>query len=158
MKGLQNAVVGDEVAAARRGDRVWGRVSEFIPGAAQIVMTTALAPNLVYNVQLGEKIMVASFEMAITTLSDSCWFELGYTGAIDGGGTFYPITNPYIISTGAALDGYEGHDVILTPPHVIKYALGPTLGSGARSITVRMTGSDAAVEVNCSWHGWRERA
>lgn len=86
----------------------------------------------------------------LTTNSDSCTYELGYTDAANGGGTFTPITVERHVATGAAVTGAEDFDLTITPPIRLRYA------DGVRSITFRVNANDAGATINVAWHGWKE--
>ena len=124
------------------------------PGAAQTVLTNGPAaggqPGIYYNVPAGTRVLMRMFCFGIITVSDDCYFELGYTTGANGTGTFVPITKQFYIRTGAAPEGRASFDRILTPPPCIKYS------SGARSITVRVDANDANAQINVGWNGWYE--
>ena len=85
----------------------------------------------------------------LTTVSDSCTYELGYTDQINGAGTFTPVTVERHIATGATARGRQDEDLSIIPP------LGPLRYSdGIRSITFRVNANDAAASINVAWHGF----
>ena len=85
----------------------------------------------------------------LTTASDSCTFELGYTDAANGGGTFYPMTMERHVATGTSPQGRFDFDLTITPP------LGPLqYADGVRSITFRVNANDASASINVAWHGF----
>jgi hypothetical protein len=137
--------------ATRQGRGVCGWVNEIIPGAAQIVLTTAMAPILTYNLHPGTRVMVVQYCYALETVNDNCQFEFGYTDQADGAGTFYPLGPHKHVWTGAANAGRTAFDQdIGPPPAMIRYS------AGARCITFRVDANDATAEVTMGWHGWWE--
>jgi len=126
-------------------------VNDVVPGAAQTVLTNGPAgvqPGVYYNLRAGEIVMVTLICMELTTTSDTVNFELGYTDAINGGGTFRPLTPERILRTGAAFVSFDGIEFQLDPPLPIRY------DAGARSITFRVNCNDAGATITPSWHGF----
>jgi hypothetical protein len=142
--------IDDGLAATRAGRGVCKWVNALTPGAAEVVLTTAMAPLLTYNLSPGERVMVTQYCYGVDTTSDDCDFEFGYTDQPDGAGTFYPVGPHKHIATGAANQGRESYDQEITPPEAVKYA------DGARCITFRVDCNDASCEVTMGWHGWSE--
>ena len=140
----------DGLAATRAGDGVCGWVNELVPDAAEVVITTAMAANLTYNLSQGERVMVTQYCFAVETTGDDCQFEFGYTDQADGAGTFYPLGPHKHVYTGAANAGITSFDQEITPPEPITYS------SGARCITFRVDANDVACEITVGWHGWSE--
>jgi hypothetical protein len=94
--------------------------------------------------------MVTQYRGSLTTLSDNLTWELGYTDAANGGGTFVPLTCEYHIATGAANSGIVPAYFVIDPPLRVTYAM------GARSITFRAQTNDAGATASFAWHGWTE--
>lgn len=123
------------------------------PGAAQTVLTNGPAgdqPGIYYNIPSGERVLVRTLCVGVITASDSCYFEFGHTDAVNGGGTFTPISPRFYVRTGAAPTGRSTYDKPMSPPPCIKYS------SGARSITLRVEANDANCQVSIAWNGWHE--
>ena len=136
--------------AARMGHGVCRWVNELVPGAAQVVVTTAMAAGLTYNIPAGRRLMVTQYCFAVETTGDNCQFEFGFTDAVDGGGTFYPLGPHKHVYTGAANQGRTAYDQDIRPAEPISYA------AGARCVTFRVDANDAACEITMGWHGWLE--
>jgi len=137
--------------ATRQGRDLCGWVNELVPGAAQIVLTPAMAPILTYNLHQGTRVMVVQYCYAVETSGDNCQFEFGFTDQPDGAGTFYPLGPHKHVYTGAANAGRTAYDQnIGPPPAAIRYS------AGARCITFRVDANDAACEITVGWHGWWE--
>lgn len=123
------------------------------PGAAQTVLTNGPAgdqPGIYYNLAEGQQVLVRESCFGVISVSDNCFFELGYTDAANGGGTFRPITPRLYIRTGAAPAGRSTYDKPFNPPPCLKYS------DGVRSITFRVDANDATCEISAAWHGWTE--
>lgn len=138
--------------ASINGNAICRWISNITPGAAQTVLTNGPAgddPGIYYNVQPDEHIMITQACIELLTLTDDVIFELGYTDAINGGGTFTPITPPRILHTGAARVSFDGLSFDFSPCWRVTYA------SGARSITYRVNCNDAVAAITPAWHGWR---
>jgi hypothetical protein len=140
----------DGLQAARAGQGIVRWADELVPDAAEIVITTAMAATLTYNLSAGERVMVTQYTFAVETTSDDCSFTFGYTDAADGGGNFTQMAAHRHIYTGAANDGYTTHTRDIYPPEPITYS------SGARCITFRVDANDAACTITVGWHGWSE--
>jgi len=108
-------------------------------------------PGIYYNLVEGEIVFITQYRVNLTTLSDSATWELGYTDAANGAGTFRPLTCEYHLATGAANSGIVPAYFVIDPPLRVTYAM------GARSITFRVTTNDAGATVTAAYHGWRER-
>lgn len=155
----QMGVVEQSTRAARMENAAMSTVRRWVnskvPGAvADTVLTDGPGaggqPGIYYNLTPGKRVLPSRFMFAVETLSDSCVFELGYTDAANGAGTFTPLTPKLIIATGSAVAGFTAHYVTLDPFIPITYSV------GARSITVRVSANDAACAVTCGWMGWVE--
>lgn len=107
-------------------------------------------PGIYYNIPAGGVLMVTQYRGALTTLSDTLLFELGYTDAANGGGNFTPVTCQYNVKTGAANSGIEPPYFVIDPPLRIAYSM------GARSVTFRAQTNDAGATADFAWHGWTE--
>jgi hypothetical protein len=143
-------VLDDGLAATRAGNGVCKWVNELVPGAAEVVVTTAMAPLLTYNLSEGERVMITQYCYGVDTVSDDCDFDFGYTDQADGAGTFYPTGPHHHIATGAANQGRESYDQEIVPAEPVAYS------SGARCITFRVDANDAGCQVTMGWHGWSE--
>ncbi|NIQ87686.1 MAG: hypothetical protein GWN58_52755 [Anaerolineae bacterium] len=107
-------------------------------------------PGIYYNLSSGDAVYITQYRGSLTTNSDTLAYELGYTDAANGGGTFTPVTCEYHIGTGAANSGIIPQYFVLDPPLRITYSM------GARSITFRATTNDAAATCTFAYHGWVE--
>lgn len=108
-------------------------------------------PGIYYNLASGTQVMITQFCYGLTTASDWCTFELGYTDAANGAGNFTPITLERHIATGTSPQGRLDQDFTIEPP------LGPLrYSAGIRSITIRVEANDAGATINTAWHGWVE--
>jgi len=137
--------------AALEGGTICRWVNEKTPGNVQVVLTDGPAaggqPGIYYNLAEGEIVLIAMFCMELTTVSDNVKYELGFTDAANGGGTFTPITPARYLKTGATSSGFDGYTTMVVPAAPITYA------SGARSITFRVTCNDAGAKITPAWHG-----
>lgn len=144
-------VVDLGVAAALAGNSICYWVNNVVPGAVQVVLTNGPVgnqPGIYYNLQAGDIVMLSEICMELTTQNDSVIFEVGWTDAINGGGTFHPVMPERVYSTGAGNQGFEGVVFYVTPPAPITYAM------GARSITFRVNCNDAGATITPTWHGY----
>ena len=107
-------------------------------------------PGIYYNLRAGDVVFITQYRVSLTTLSDDVTWELGYTDAANGGGTFRPVTCEYHVATGAANSGIVPAYFVIDPPIRITYA------QGARSITFRVTTNDAGATITAAYHGWVE--
>lgn len=90
-------------------------------------------PGIYYNLQNGDIVWITQICYGLTTVSDSCTYELGYTDQAGAAGTFTPITVERHIATAVNVLGRQDEDLTITPP------LGPLRYSdGIRSITFRV--------------------
>lgn len=137
-------------AAARDERGACGWVNELTPGGALIVVTRAMAPLLVYNLPLNACVFISQYCYAVETLSDSCTFEIGWTDAINGAGTFHPLGPHKHVYTGAANTGRTSFDQEIIPAEPVRYS------QGARSITFRVEPNDQNCQITMGWHGWWE--
>ena len=147
------AIDDSGMAAVRRGTDIGRWINDKVPGASETVLTDGPAgdqPGIYYNLAEGETVYITQFVYGITTVSDDCAFELGFTDAVNGGGTFQPFTPHRHVFTPAARSGFQDADIQISPPRRVAYA------DGARSITFRVDANDAACEITCGWHGFRE--
>ena len=126
---------------------IGGAAADYIPGAAQIVLTEGLVPGVSYNILEGQIAVVTSCMYGLHTLSDDCHFEIGWTDAVDGGGVFTPLMAQFDFHTGNVQAGPVTKSERFAPP------LGAWYRKGARSITWRVHANDAAAEITCHWHG-----
>lgn len=126
-------------------------INDKVPGATEVVLTDAAAgdqPGIYYNLQEGEIVVITQMCIELTTPSDDVVYELGYTDAVAGGGTFQPITPKRVYSTGANNQGFEGIEFTIIPPEPVRYT------DGARSITFRVDCNDAGTTITPAWHGY----
>ena len=87
--------------------------------------------------------------IGLTTASDSCTFELGYTNAATAAGTFTPLTVERHVAAGTSPNGRFDFDLTITPP------LGPLrYDNGLRSLTFRVNANDADASINVAMHGF----
>lgn len=135
------------VIAAREGRAVHGDVDDITPGSAMIVLTNA---SLVFNIPERYIFFLTLIQVGIRTANDSCEFEIGYTTAINGGGTFTPVESRLHIATGTAASDKTPVNFELNPPIPIRYS------DGARSITFRVDANDTGAQIDASFHGWIE--
>jgi len=106
-------------------------------------------PGIYYNLVEGDEVWITQFCYGLTTVSDSCTYELGYTDAADAVGTFRPVTLERHIATATNNRGRQDEDLLITPPlGALKYA------DGVRSITIRVNANDAGASINVAWHGF----
>ena len=146
---LKIATVSEVAALDNKVICYW--VNNKVPGAAQVVLTDGPAgnqPGIYYNLNPGETVMVTQICVELTTLNDDVEYELGYTDAADGAGTFQPITPKRAYATAAARAGFEGIVFEITPPAPVRYA------DGARSITFRIDCNDAGATITPGWHAY----
>ena len=118
------------------------------PGAAQAVLTNGPAgdqPGIYYNLAAGDVVYITCFSWAVLTVSDNCYFELGYTDAVNGAGTFYPRTQSFYLGTGANIAARTDATRNFSPYLRIRYA------DGARSIAVRVDANDAGCAVQAGY-------
>jgi hypothetical protein len=126
-------------------------INDKVPGSSQVVLTDGPAgdqPGVYYNLLEGDTVVITQLCIELITSSDEVIYELGYTDAANGAGTFQPITPKRVYSTGASNLGFEGVEFRVVPPEPITYA------SGARSITFRVNCNDAAAKITPAWHGY----
>lgn len=119
--------------------------------AAPTVLTNGPSgdqPGIYYNLASNDVVVVTQLCIQLETISDSVDWELGWTTAVNGGGTFTPITPKFHLYTGAASSGVQLDRVTVVPPGVVKYS------DGARSITMRVQTNDAAAQITPTWHGY----
>jgi hypothetical protein len=136
--------------SALEGGTICRWVNEKVPGNAQVVLTDGPAgnqPGIYYNLTEGQSVLIAMFCMELVTLSDNVKYELGFTDAAAGAGTFTPITPARYLRTGAAATSFDGYTTMVVPAAPVTYA------SGARSITFRVTCNDAGATITPAWHG-----
>lgn len=106
-------------------------------------------PGIYYNLREGERIILTQMCFGVNTLNDSCLFELGFTDAVNGGGTFTPVTLQFEVVTGAAREGRATFTYFL-PFVVLRHS------AGVRSITYRVDANDASCDITVAWSGWTE--
>jgi hypothetical protein len=141
-------ISNDGAEAARRGCQVIGFTNDLSGIGANTIITNA---NVVYNLRVGERVMVASMAYGLTTVSDSIAVELGFTDAANGAGSFTPITGHREVVSGAAIAGFVSQRECFHMPRAVSYS------EGARSITFRITANDAQAQVSIEWAGWIEK-
>lgn len=107
-------------------------------------------PGIYYNLRENEMVFISQYRCGLTTLSDSVVFELGFTNAINGGGTFRPATCEYHLATGAVVNGIVPPYFVIDPPLCLRYS------QGVRSITMRVQANDAGATITVAYHGWVE--
>ena len=137
--------------ASRQGHGVCRWVNEFVPGAAQVVITAAMAPGLIYNIPAGRRLMLSQYCFAVETTGDDCQFEIGFTDQPGGAGAFTPLAPHKHVYTGAANQGITAFDQDIRPAEPISYTR-----MGARSVTFRVDANDASCEITVAYHGWWE--
>ena len=150
MCGAPMAQLNGGEYASRLGRGVCRWVNELVPGAAQVVITAAMAPGLIYNIPADRRVMITQYCFAVETTNDNCQFEFGFTDQPNGAGTFTPLAPHKHVFTGAANAGITAFDQIIVPAEPISYA------RGARCITFRVDANDATCEITMGWHGWWE--
>lgn len=133
--------------AAIAGMRVGKYVNDKVVGTTDpTVLTDA---TLYYNLSEGEAVVVTTFRYGISTNSDDCHFEVGYTSGTAGTGDFTALGGHFEFSTGTAASGSRMADIQPYPPAVVRYS------AGARSITWRVEANDNSCAVSISWAGFR---
>ena len=123
-----------------------------MPGAAQVVLTNGPAgdqPGIYYNLAPGETIYITCMYWAVLSVSDNCYFELGYTDAPNGAGTFYPRTAAFYIGTGNTVASRTDATRDIRPYLRLRYV------DGVRSITFRVDANDATAVVQCGYQFFR---
>jgi hypothetical protein len=145
--------IDDGLKASREGRVLCRWINDKVPGASQVVLTdgpTGDQPGIYYNLEEGERLLVTQLCMELTTFSDDVTFELGWTTAINGGGTFTPSSPARVYKTGAASRGFDGFVFDADPPISFNYS------DGVRSVTYRVNCNDAAATITPGRHGWTE--
>lgn len=137
----------DEFIHHSRMGQVVNKWVETAPGADQTVLTNA---TLVYNIPEGKMFFIAGAIYAVTTASDSCVFDLGYTSAVDGAGDFTAVIHSLKDVTGTARTGSCTHHEAFRLPICLRYS------DGVRSITWRVDANDAIAEIMVGFYGWYE--
>lgn len=137
----------DALEAARTG-RSLRKYWTGVPGSASATVLTNA--SIVHDMVVGTQAVAVKVNWGVTTLNDSCVFEVGWCTAVTGGGTFTPICRGRHFATGTARDGRSTAHEMLVLPRIVKYS------DGARSITMRVTANDTSTDITCAWHGWVE--
>jgi len=139
--------IRDGLSAARRDAAVCGWINSAVNLDA---LTVIVDMDLVYNVRVKTRVVIAMMCAGLNTISDQIDFQLGYTDAADGAGNFIPATPLKRYAAAANKERSLDYDVTFAVPVVLKYA------DNVRSITMRVQANDAAAEVDLSWQGWVE--
>ena len=139
--------IGSRIKAAIDGRALHKWVDDKTIGTTDpTVLTDA---TLYYNLVENEMVLVTGVSYGINTVSDSGHFEIGYTDAAAGAGTFTAMMGHYEYSTGTVVSGRGTERDELMPPMVARYS------AGARSITYRVTVNDTGAIASVSWCGFR---
>ena len=144
---MRDRTVGN-LDALIEGRVIGGHAVDYIPGAAQVVLTEGLTAGISHNILENQMAVVTNIMVGLHTLNDDCHFEIGWTDAVDGGGVFTPLM--------MAIDYHSGN--VQSGPTTLPVPFDPYVGiryrDGARSITFRVHANDAAAEITCHWHGF----
>jgi len=114
-------------------------------GALEIITNA----EIYHNLTAGQVVYVTSVDVIVLSANDDCYFELGTTAAVNGGGAFAAISPRWYLDKGAAsAAGTLQHRLFTIPIRV-------TFADGVRmSITYRIQGADATTHVLMAWKGW----
>ena len=135
------------LAAARAGTAFCRKVNGKVGiNAAPTVLTDA---GLLRATAAGYRDVITCLYAYLSTFTDSCEFEIGYTVNADGTGVFTPVTMMFGLDTGAASSVPSPSLTMLSPPIVVTPAMG-----GAW--TIRAQTNDAGATVTFGMNGWRE--
>lgn len=142
-------------------DRTWAAIfdlgiyrwvnSKVAVNAAPTVLTDGPSgdqPGIYYNLATNEVLMLVQYSIDLETVSDWLDFEIGYTDAINGGGTFVPLTPKRRAFTAVAQGNWFCHTTPITPSIAVRYS------DGARCVTMRVQTNDAAAAITVSWQGY----
>jgi hypothetical protein len=141
-------IADDGTEAVRLQGEVIGVVNNKTGIGTDTILTDA---TLVYDVRLGERVMITQINYGLSTISDSMHCELGFTDQAGGAGSFTALTSYRHIVTGAAIAGFTDNKEAFTPPRRASYS------EGARSVTFRVTANDVAAAITLEWSGWIEK-
>ena len=108
-------------------------------------------PGIYYNIPVGQVLFVSQLCYELTTVSDDCRFELGYTDQPDALGTFVPVTPIFRLNSG--LNNFMDQ---LSPYKVLKPPLRLARSAGIVCVTMRVQANDADARIMAAWHGWQE--
>lgn len=114
-------------------------------GALEIITNA----EIYHNLEVGVPHYVTSVDLEVLTANKDCYFELGTTTAINGGGAFTAITPRWFLDRGAASSAGTFLPRVFTIPITVEYSLDAVM-----CITYRIQGADAATHVLMSWKGW----
>ena len=114
-------------------------------GALEIITNA----QIYHNLEAGVVHYVTSVDIEVLTANKDCYFELGTTTAVDGGGVFTAITPRWFLDRGAASSAGTFQERVWTIPIRVEYSLDAVM-----CITFRIQGADAATHVLMAWKGW----
>ena len=142
------AVLSEPALAAARAGTAFCRKVNGKAGinAAPTVLTDA---GLLMPTVAGYRDIITCLYAYLSTFTDSCEFEIGYTANADGTGAFTAITMMFGLDTGAASSVPSPSLTPLDPPIVVTPAMG-----GAW--TIRAQTNDAGATVTFGLNGFRE--
>ena len=132
--------------AARKGLALHRWADSITPGAGAVVLTT---DTLVYNLAVGERVMIDSTLFILETGSDHCHYYMVACDAVDGGGGYRRLSLGRHSRKGATPTG-NGAVTTHNVPLVASYK------GGDRSVTIVAVANDGAAIISCGWGGWRE--
>lgn len=137
-----------QIFASRRGNAYTFYVNDKTGSGSTQVLTDA---GLVLNLADGDQALVTSMHFDLTTVSDSCHFNLVTTNAADGAGDANEVCGHVHLVQGAALANIASKERPFDPPLCFKYS------DGVRSITMRINTNDNAAVVSCGFNCWIEK-
>lgn len=146
---IQGGVDSTDIAtrAAINGMKVNGWVNDKVVGTTDLTILTDA--TLYYNLVDGEAVVMTTFRFGISTNSDNCHYEVGWTTGAAGTGDFTALGGHFEFSTGTAASGSGMSTSQPIPPGVVRYS------KGARSITWRVEANDNSCAVAIAWAGFR---
>jgi len=100
-------------------------------------------------IEHGKRLVVASFHMALSTVSDWVTVEIGVTENEDGSGVFTALSPKFRMDTGEALAQIAPHQAAIEPP------LAVTRDDG-HALTARVQGNDSSAALTLALNGWEE--
>jgi hypothetical protein len=143
------------LTASLEGQTLSRWITAKIPGVVvPVVLTDGAAgdqPGIYYDLVEGNEVLISQIFFGVTTVADLCDFEIGYTDAAGGAGTFQPLDLARRVATVAVGDGLKTFGVTFNPPlRILKYS------DGVRSVTFRVTCGAVGTEILAGWRGWLE--
>jgi len=114
-------------------------------GALEIITNA----EIYHNLTDGQDVYVTSVDVEILPNNKDCYFELGTTTAVNGGGAFTAITPRWFLDRGAAAAAGTLQHRVWTIPIKVEY-----VEDAVMCITFRIQGADASTHVLMAWKGW----